>query len=222
MNKLVLIASTTFIAASVPMLASARDAVPDENRIEFDVFRGNSDFGTHVLTFEENGDELRVTSDVDLRAGIGPITVFRYRHDAVEVYRNGVLVSIESETLKDGENLRVDLDNSGGQLIGRGTNADGEVLSISHASILTPSSHWRGYSDDLSIILNTETGEEMPVTITEIGTEMIEVGGHSIEARHIRLEGSLTLDLWYGPDGDWVKCQFSARGENITYIRRNL
>ena len=41
------------------------------------------------------------------------------------------------------------------------------------------------------------------------------------EATRIRMAGSLTVDLWYGPDGEWVKCAFEARGETITYVRRD-
>ena len=62
----------------------------------------------------------------------------------------------------------------------------------------------------------------MPVTITELGMTNIEVGGRQIEARHIRLEGSLTLELWYDANGEWVRSRFSARGQDITYVRRDI
>jgi predicted DNA-binding antitoxin AbrB/MazE fold protein len=202
--------------------AANREAVPATGTIEFDVYRGDSRFGSHILRFEESGERLQVVSDVDLRVRLGPITVFRYEHDATEVYEDGVLQSFEAETLKDGERLIVDLERSGEQIAGRGTDADGNPLDIQHQVGLTLSSHWQGYEEGTGVILNTETGEEMPVTISELGTETLTIGGREIEARHIRVEGSLTLDLWYGADGEWLRCEFSARGQNIRYVRRNI
>ncbi|WP_420432390.1 DUF6134 family protein [Hyphobacterium sp.] len=210
------------IVASDPVLAANREAVPTAGTIEFDVYRGNSRFGSHILRFEEIGDRLRVTSDVDLRVRIGPITVFRYEHDATEVYEGDTLLSFEAETLKDGKRLVVALDRAGDRLTGRGTDVDGNPLTVERAAGLILSSHWQGYSEGTDVILNTETGEEMPVTIREIGVETLSIGGRDVAARHIRVEGSLTLDLWYGPDGEWLRCAFSARGQEVTYVRRNI
>ncbi|MEE2524990.1 DUF6134 family protein [Hyphobacterium sp. HN65] len=216
--------TSLFLALSMPALGAAADiaAIPESGAIEFEVYRGNSSFGTHILRFQQDGDILRVVSDVDLRVRIGPLTVFRYEHDSVETYLNGELTRLEAETLKDGERLIVDLQRDGDVFTGRGTDGEGNSLSLVHPISLVPSSHWQGYSPDQQIILNTETGEEMPVTVLDMGRQTLEIGGQEIEAQHVRVEGSLTLDLWYGPDGEWLRCQFSARGQDITYVRRNL
>ena len=216
-------ASIILAAASLGSAPAAnREAVPDAGTIAFDVYRGNSPFGTHILRFEENGDELRVTTDVDLRVRIGPITAFRYEHDSVEVYRDGELVSLQTSTLKDGERLSVDISRNGDVYSGQGSDEDGNTRPVSLSSSLPPSSHWGGYAVGLDTVLNTETGAEMPVTITELGQSMIEVGGQTIEARHVRMEGSLTLDLWYDANGEWVRSEFSVRGQDITYVRRDV
>ncbi|PIW30466.1 MAG: hypothetical protein COW29_03870 [Rhodobacterales bacterium CG15_BIG_FIL_POST_REV_8_21_14_020_59_13] len=219
----VLLTSLVLAAAFVmPASAANREAVPVAGTIQFDVFRGDSLFGTHILRFEENGDELRVTTDVELRVRIGPITVFRYKHDAVEVYDNGHLIHIVSTTLKDGEQLSVNIERHGDVFVGRGSDEEGNALAVSISASLTPSSHWAGYVAGLDTIINTETGGEMPVTITELGMAYIEVGGRQMETRHIRLEGSLTLELWYDTNGEWVRSQFVARGQDITYVRRDI
>ena len=60
----------------------------------------------------------------------------------------------------------------------------------------------------------------MEVTIDDLGIETLQIQGQNIEARHLRMTGSLTVDLWYGPDGQWLKCEFEARGETVTYVLR--
>lgn len=222
MMRIILTSAMLIAALASPALAANREAVPDTGTIAFDVFRGDSRFGTHILRFEENGDELRVTTDVELRVRIGPLTVFRYEHDAVEVYEGGRLTRIDSTTLKDGEQLSVSLSRNGDVFSGQGFDEEGNRQPVSLPASLMPSSHWAGYAPGLDTVINTETGREMPVTITELGMTNIEVGGRQIEARHIRLEGSLTLDLWYDANGEWVRSLFSARGQDITYVRRDI
>jgi len=216
-------ASVMMASASLGCVEAAnREAVPETGTIAFDVFRGNSPFGTHILRFEQNGDELRVTTDVDLRVRIGPITAFRYEHDSIEIYRSGALVSLETSTLRDGERLAVDIVRSGDVYSGQGSDEDGNARIVNLPSSLLPSSHWGGYAVGLETVLNTETGSEMPVTITDLGMAWIDVGGRSIETRHVRMEGSLTLDLWYDANDEWVRSQFSVRGQDITYVRRDI
>ncbi|MED5550434.1 MAG: DUF6134 family protein [Pseudomonadota bacterium] len=170
--------------------------------IVFDVLRNGQDFGRHEVRFDAGQDgALLVDIDIELRAGLGPITVFRYEHSSEEVWRDGQLVSLEAETLKDGDRVAVDVERGDTGLID-----------------LMPSSHWLGYDPAERRILNTETGEPMPVEIEDLGVETIETASGMIEARHIRMTGTLTVDLWYDAQGRWVGCAFEARGQSIRYV----
>lgn len=218
MNRLYLLALLPLISA--PAAANGYAPQPG-SAISFEVLRGDSRMGTHTIRFERDGDRLVATTEIDLRVSFGPITFFRYEHDAREVWTGDRLVSFMSETLKDGNDLTVEAERDGDTLDVEGTTYEEEAISLTHPASLALSSHWRGYDPSASVIFNTETGEEMPVEIEELGTETLTVMGREIEATHIRLSGTLTVDLWYGPDGEWVKCSFEARGETVTYVRRD-
>ena len=214
------LALASVAALSLTSLSDATDFVPaDDDVIAFDVIRDGRQLGTHIIRFERDGDALRVVSDVDLRVGLGPVTVFRYEHDATEYWQNGELLRFESRTLKDGERLQVSAERSGDQLDIDGMNYDAVPLSVQLPAALSVSSHWRGYSTDATAIFNTETGEAMDVVFTDLGTETLTINGRSITAQRLRMAGTLTVDLWYGPDGEWIKCEFEARGETVVYIR---
>ncbi|WP_203292282.1 DUF6134 family protein [Maricaulis parjimensis] len=181
--------------------ASAYADTPDD--IVFDVYRNGTPFGEHVVRFRELGDgELEVDVDVRLRAGLGPITLFRYSHDSREIWRDGELVSLIAETFNDGEETGVTL--SGGDL-----------------PVLPLSSHWRGYDPQLDRVFNTETGEPMDVEIEDFGIETLQTPNGAVQARRIRITGTLTADLWYDETGRWVGCAFQARGQDIRYVLRN-
>ncbi|GLK52207.1 DUF6134 family protein [Maricaulis virginensis] len=196
MKTLVLTLLSTAFASPAPVPAE-----PPAD-IVFDVLRNGQAFGRHEVRFDEGeAGELLVDIDIELRAGLGPITVFRYEHAAEEVWRDGQLVSLEAETLKDGDRIAVDVERGDTGLID-----------------LMPSSHWLGYDPAERRILNTETGEAMPVEIEDLGLETVETASGEIEARRIRMTGTLTVDLWYDAEGRWVGCAFEARGQSIRYV----
>lgn len=188
-----------------------RDAVPRD--IVFDVYREGSEFGEHAIRFErtQNG-ALIVNVEVELTAGLGPLTVFRYEHRAEEVWREGELVRLTASTLKDGERRHVDIER-----------VDGDMLASAGKPIpeLLPSSHWRGYDPAMQTVLSTETGQPMPVTVEDLGMDVVETASGPVRARHIRVTGTLPMDLWYDASGRWVGCAFEARGHFIEYVLRS-
>lgn len=198
-----IISQLPVIAAAVS-LSSADAETPAD--IRFEVYRNNSRMGEHAVAFSrtEAGD-LRVDVDIDLAVRLGPIPVFRYQHDATEFWRDGELVAIQAATFSDGEWSRWQA----------GLNATGGVA----LSDLPPSSHWTRYDPTTAAILNTETGEPMAVEIVSLGVEEFPTATGQVEAERIRMTGTLTVDLWYDAEGNWVGCEFEARGQRIRYVR---
>ncbi|MEO0981762.1 MAG: DUF6134 family protein [Pseudomonadota bacterium] len=184
--------------------------------IRFDVFRkGDKRFGTHVLRFERLEDgALKVVNDIDLKVRFGPIVPFRYRHDSVELWRDGALVSLDGETLKEGDELSVDAALNEKSMQVRGDGFEGAAPAD-----IIPSSHWnigQVYSD---VILSSENGELMDIETENLGRETVALSdGSSIEATRYRLVADLTVDLWYDDQGRWVKCLFEARGQTVEYV----
>jgi hypothetical protein len=204
--------------------AQADDPQPQPEpgeEIVFDVFRGDRPFGEHRVSFTEDQGDLIANVEVELRAGVGPITVFRYEHESSERWRDGQLVGLQARTLKDGEELRVSAQLEGDRLIVDGTTPEGEPQRNEFEIGVLPSSHWHGYpaSDDLRLI-NTETGEPMEVRIEALGSDTVSGDGGELQTRRFQLQESLTVDLWYDEGDDWAATAFEARGQEIRYVRR--
>lgn len=195
---------------------------PVENEeIVFDVYRnGDTRFGTHALSFQRQGEDLLVSIDIELRAGVGPITVFRYEHQSSERWRDGQLIALQSETLKDGETYDVSAERDGDRLDVQGEAPEAGPVSLEFPLSVLPSSHWHGYETGEYAILNTEHGDELGVTVEYLGEEMLEADGERINARRYRLISDLTVDLWYDENGRWAGCEFEARGQTVRYVRR--
>lgn len=189
-----------------------RPANGDE--ISFKVLRKGNDFGTHNISFSgDPDDELVVTSEVSLRAGLGPITAFRYTLETQETWQDGVLVGLSGTTNDNGDRLQVEADKQGDGLNVTGSEYSGVVdLGI------LPSSHWHKGQVAASQILSTEDGEVLSVSSQRVGRETISVAGRQVEADRYLLKSDIDLDLWYDTQNRLVKLAFEARGQNIEYV----
>lgn len=201
------------LAAAIALVATAASAsTPSPQRLEFEVTRNGQPFGRHVITVSGAGDALRSESSVSLRAGVGPVTVFRYEQVCSETWNGAQLTALECSTLKDGRRLQVRGGVRAGQLVVAGANGE-QTFPIE----VLPTSWWRRPSSSVTSMLDTETGAPMPVRITNYGWDSIEVDGRAIRAERIRVQGAIAVDLWYDERGRWVGCRFTARGQTIEY-----
>ena len=186
--------------------------------IDFTVLRKGKPFGRHMLTFDrDESGELTVTTDVDLRVKIGPITAFRYRLDSVENWVNGQLIGLNGTSNSDGRKGRVSAVQENGELAVESTKFDG-VLPLT----TIPSSHWNRMQVYQDQMLSTETGEVLEIDVEMIGDDVVMVAGEPVEATHYRLKSDLTVDLWYDAQSRWVKLAFKVRGQDIEYVLNEL
>jgi hypothetical protein len=178
----------------------------------FDVTRNGQPFGRHTIAVTGAGDDLRAQSEVAFRVTAGPMTVYRLEQTCTEVWTDGALSGLSCTTLKDGRRTRVRAEQRDGRL--RVSGAGGEHWFPLSAM---PASWWTRPPSEAVTMIDTQTGAPMRVRVTHMGRETIEAGGHRIEAERIRVQGALTVDLWYDDQGRWVGCAFTTRGQNIRY-----
>lgn len=206
--------------ASSTVSADAPDAWAPEDGdvISFKVLRKGKDFGYHKVTFDVSADgTMTATTDVELRAGLGPITVFKYELSSTETWKDSVLVGLEGMTNDDGKKKSVSASIEQGGLF-----VDGSAFEGIAPKGIIPSSHWNIREAYSSQILSTESGQILDVDVTRIGREQISVGRETIDTTHYRLVSDLTVDLWYDDSNRWVKLGFEARGQQIDYVLESL
>ena len=211
----VLFASTAMIASPAAAKNFGGGWTPEPGDvIEFDVLRKGKPFGSHSVTFgEDSNGRLTARTDVLLKAGLGPITVFKYELDATEVWQNGQLVSLNGEVNDDGKEGQVTATRAGNELNVDGTQFDGRV-----AASIIPSSHWNFAATQATELLSTEDGEILDVSVSEQGKEVIVAAGEEVEATRYLLDSDIDVTLWYDEAGRWLKLAFEARGQDIEYV----
>lgn len=159
----------------------------------FRVLLDGKEIGTHRFTLIERGAERELVSEASFRVTFVGFSAYRYRHQATERWREGCLRSLASTTEDNGEPYKVDW------------RAQGEcVLSFAY---------WNPKILGEKQLLNAQTGELEPVTVTALGEDAIDTGNGKLSAQRYRIAGrKLAIDLWYADGRDWVALETTAGG----------
>lgn len=191
--------------------ASAFPAPPKD--IDFKVYRDGDEIGHHRVRFTQDGARTIADVDIELAVRFAGIRVFYYKHTSREIWQDGKLVAIDSQTYDDGDRHQLSLRRDSDLLKIAGSKFQGEAPGT-----LVPTSYWFADTLKQQQIIDTQNGRVFPVAIAAQGRETIEAAGRQIEANRYTLSEQIVMNLWYDDAGNWVKTSFDARGSTIDYV----
>lgn len=183
--------------------------------LSFNVLRDGDKIGTHVFSISQNADQTRVKVRTRMKVKAAFITVFRYEHDRTEVWENGQLVSFDSVTHNDGDDLKLKVTRAGSALTV--TDQDGRTKNIETSDL--PVTFWNKGIMDKERLFSALDGNFYKISTREVGESVISINGKKYQAVHYKMFGSLERDLWYDKNGQLLKIKFRRRGSDIEYVR---
>ena len=211
-RRLLLAGAATAIGSS----AYAGLPVPSDNKLAFRLMRHGTPIGTHTMNFHRDGDALTVDIAVDVLVKFGPIPFVRYTHRNQETWRHDRLLGFVSQTYRNGTKMhvlarRID---TGVAVDGSGTSP---YVAPDNALAMT---HWNSRMLRGPMI-GTQDGMLVHPTVSIEPDERIRLAsGEEIPAKHYRLSGDLSLELWYDHNDTWASMRFTVDdGSVITYER---
>ena len=79
--------------------------------------------------------------------------------------------------------------------------------------------YWNPKILEQSRLLNPQTGEWLELSISNRGTDTVQVRGKQTKAEHYFLDAvKLRIDLWYTPEGEWLALKSTTpEGRIISY-----
>ena len=200
--------------ASAWVLPKAARAEPVVAPLTFTVLRNGAPIGSHRVEFKQDGDTLGVDISIDMVVKIALIPVYRYMHRSREIWRQGLLQSLEARTNDDGTRTEVRVRRQSGGLAVEGSG--GSFLAPASTE---PTSYWHEDMTLQSRLLDTQNGVIVDVTARKTGIRRATIAGRDIDVRTYELSGDLTSQLGYSATGEWVDLAFLARGSRIVYRR---
>jgi len=202
-----LLLSVSYLALPVPGIAGDPER-PEEREWNFRVFLDNQEIGYHNFSLLEADGAQQLTAEADFKVKFLFITAYRYQHENHETWRNNCLQAIESRTDANGRRFEVKGSRSEDRLSIKANDARIEVPGC-----VKTFAYW---NPDILVeprLLNSQTGEVLPVDIEMIARETLNVRGEDTPAQRYRLEArNMKLDLWYSDDQQWLALESTVKG----------
>ena len=199
----------SFIAGGAASLAAPilLRASTNGTRI-FRVVRDGSDIGQHTLFVSRSGADVQVAIDIELKVKILGITAYRYEMTNREVWRDGMLISMDSKSNDDGAPAYSRCRAAGGEI-----EVDGSVWSGVVAGDSASTTYWTKAFMKRPLWISTADGDPLKVSAAPAGAG--EIGG--IATEKFKISGDMDIDLHYRGD-EWVSVRFDAGGEDAFYV----
>ena len=213
-----LLAATSGLALSgaAATTAQAALALPRGGKLGFRILRNGSEVGLHQLTFESEGGVLNVRIEIDIRVGLGPMTLYRYHHRGLESWQGGEFLRMDSTTDDDGDAEHMHAERRGGRVYVEGSKT--EPYFAPPGALC--STYWNRAVLQQKII-SSQDGRLFSEQITDLGRDAVSMSGGDAEmmASHFQLRGDLSLDIWYDDADQWAHLTFTKRSSNIVYVK---
>jgi hypothetical protein len=208
MIRAVLVVALAALALSAPARGETRRVWT------FDVYLGDQPIGSQRFEVLDAGDrrEMRTQASFDVKLWILPD--YRYRHRNEESWRGRCLDRIESTTEDGGTQhaLRGRLDGSSFALA---IDARREVRL---PDCIMTFAYWDPEILRQKRLLNSQTGEYLPVTVAPLATTRR--GSESAARGHRLTAGETVIDVWYDADGRWIGLESTTKGGQLRYVMR--
>jgi len=198
------------------LLAGAPASATTAGQWDFRVLLDGREIGRHRYTLQGAGEGVVLTSEAQFDVRLLFISAYRYVHEAVERWQDGCLQSLASRTETNGERVAVSAQWRDGRLA-----VTGPAGSDLHEGCVLSFAYWDPRILEAERLLNSQTGELVPVQVTPRGTETVTVRGRATAATRHRLTGpDLTIDLWYA-GGRWVALEALTDGGRVLRYELN-
>lgn len=203
------------LSISNTSFATAADSDDLQQSWNFKVLLNDKPIGYHQVRIDRDANRKAVHTKAEFDVRFMFIPVYSYVHDTRETWENGCLVNITSTTDDNGDdffinskplNQRLELETQDGI-----STFDGCVRTFAYWDIeMLQSTH----------LLNTQTGEYQAVTITDMGSDTVNLEDGEVEARRFKLIcEDMNIDLWYTNDMHWLALESTtASGAVLRYV----
>ncbi|UTW54352.1 DUF6134 family protein [Kordiimonas sp. SCSIO 12610] len=194
------------------LTATLEGKEPSEAEIEYgpaiatnsyEVLRKGKKIGTHIIRFYDQGDTLKVLAETNMKVKVLFITAFKYKYVSEETWQNGELMGVETAVNDNGKKLTTLIKRIDG---GFQVNTDEDEIFIEDEFMTT--NHWTKTVVNYDALLNTVTGDIMPV----------EINPDSNDEKRYLVRGKLNIDTFYNAKGDWLGMEFEhPKGGRIEF-----
>ncbi|MDF1750579.1 MAG: DUF6134 family protein [Alphaproteobacteria bacterium] len=214
-NRRTVLLGAMGFALTAPLSRFAQANInPRSNDLDFNVFRNGSAIGHHKIDIQHNGNRTTANINILLEVGIGPVVLYRYRHQNTEIWEDGAFKSFSSTTDDDGTPYKITaIRESGSIRVSRDHDSDYVIDDLD----ILPTTYWHEQTVRCNRLLDTQKGRVMNVTIASQGWQKVPTASGSVDAQCFNIEGDIDFKVWYDRNDRWTKLSFPFKGDDFDY-----
>jgi len=196
-----LVGRRELIAGGVGLLLPGA-ALAAPSRLAFQVFRNGTKVGEHHMAFAGADGDQTVTTDVDMVVKVGPVPVYKYKHDAVERWAGGKFVSIDATTNGNGK-----IQKTSARALPGYVQITGPKGAVRGPADAVPLSHWNQASFGKPLFNQQEA-------------KMLKVVCAKVKPGQWSIRGDAEIDDFYDAAGNWLALKGKLEdGSKMEYRR---
>lgn len=209
-------AASLIAILSAPLHASVDGGI---RKLSFDVFLDDRAIGFQRFSLTPTGDGTRIETQAQFEVKLLRITAFAYDHRNTEVWRGDCLRAIDARTDSNGRMFTVNGRLQGAAFV-VATKEGERALGDCVASF----AYW---DKDVLLrrqtLLNSQTGEYVPVRIAPLGPGTQRIGGRDLAVDRYAMSGKgIDITLAYATGSDeWVALDSRLESGRTLRYRRN-
>jgi hypothetical protein len=170
--------------------------------------------GSYTMTVGRRDDgsiTMQGRADILLKF-FGGLRVYRYDYVGTEVWKDGRLQQLDSQTNDDGKQYRVSVSRDGDHL---DVSVNGQARPVRGDVWVT--TYWRFPEKAVTPmrLLDADTGRELTGTMQQVGPATVRVGDKSVNCTHYRLKHEFAVDLWYDGQGRLLRQEWFEDGHRV-------
>ncbi len=211
--------TTSLVTALAIASGAALGMSQGPQQLTFSVLLDDRPIGEHRFRIEDNPDGRVVESVASFDVSVLFLPVFSYRHSNTEMWRDGCLSRIESETDSNGDRYVVN-----GQREAQAFAVETVEGPRSYtADCLMTFAYWDRKFLNQQRLLNAQTGEVVAVDVQPLGSERLTIAGTEVPTEAFRVRAvQQGLDIKVSYDertGRWVSLESRlANGKLMRYL----
>jgi hypothetical protein len=198
----------------IPILAQPAVNVAPASAAVCRPFPRNGERVFHIVRFDQvlgetryrfSRDDEAFVVRVDSAYAIGPAAapLYRFEHHSEEIWRDGRLRALTSDTRENGERWRLRMDWDGYQLSG---TVNGTSLAVS--GLVVPTSLWHRDTPKSEVLFSVVDGLVRPIRVYSLGSREVSIDDRSFAADGYVLTGAFQRKVWYDEECQLVGAAF--------------